>query len=77
MRNTPSLHSVLVSSPALTSAVMLVGPEGGWTDDETQLLTSHNFTGVSLGNLILRTETAAIAALASIRYELSSRMQSR
>lgn len=42
----------------------LVGPEGGWTDRERAQLTAASWTAVSLGSQILRTETAALAALA-------------
>ena len=42
----------------------LVGPEGGWTDRERSQLVSLGWTPVSLGAQILRTETAAIAAVA-------------
>ena len=44
--------------------VLLVGPEGDFTTDEVNLFTGNGFTGVSLGNHRLRTETAAIAAAA-------------
>jgi len=41
-----------------------IGPEGGWTPEEMQLFTEHNWQHVTLGPRILRAETAAIAALA-------------
>ena len=44
--------------------VLAIGPEGGWTDDEVALLESHGFSRYSLGQRILRTDTAAIALLA-------------
>ncbi len=45
-----------------------IGPEGGWTDDETEKLTAHAAVrAVSLGPRILRAETAALAALATIQ----------
>lgn len=44
---------------------VLIGPEGGFDDDETQKLNSCNFVkNVNLGPRILRAETAAIASLA-------------
>jgi len=45
---------------------LLIGPEGGWTDDERAGFTSAGWTPVSLGPSILRTETAALAALAVV-----------
>jgi 16S rRNA (uracil1498-N3)-methyltransferase len=43
---------------------VIVGPEGGFTDEECTLLLSANARVVSLGETILRTETAAIALAA-------------
>jgi 16S rRNA (uracil1498-N3)-methyltransferase len=53
-----------------TKATMAIGPEGGWTDKELELAVRAGFQQVSLGNLILRTETAVVAALASLNYAL-------
>jgi 16S rRNA (uracil1498-N3)-methyltransferase len=58
---------------AVSSEVILaVGPEGGWTDDEVALAIKEGFHEASLGGLILRAETAVVAALASISYALGS-----
>lgn len=47
-----------------TKAAILIGPEGGFSDEEKQLLAQHEaVTFFSLGPRILRAETAAIAAL--------------
>ena len=46
---------------------LLVGPEGGLDPDEQKLASSAGFTGIRLGQRILRTETAALAALASMQ----------
>jgi 16S rRNA (uracil1498-N3)-methyltransferase len=43
---------------------MLIGPEGGWTDEERSQFSSAQWAPVSLGPLVLRAETAAIAGLA-------------
>jgi 16S rRNA (uracil1498-N3)-methyltransferase len=61
-----SLKSALAGSPAL----FLIGPEGGWTDAESDAARSKGFHKVSLGESILRSETAAITATALLRYEL-------
>ena len=52
------------------SFTLAIGPEGGWTPDELQLFTDAQFLSCSLGETILRAETAAIAALAIARAEL-------
>lgn len=48
------------------SVSVLIGPEGGLSIDEVNALVSQDFKRVSLGKRILRTETAAVAALAMI-----------
>ncbi len=45
---------------------LLVGPEGGLDSGEQALAIASGFTGISLGPRILRTETAALAALAGM-----------
>jgi len=47
--------------------VVLVGPEGGLTPEEQSLASASGFTGIRMGPRILRTETAALAALAGIQ----------
>ena len=49
--------------------LLAVGPEGGWTDDEVELLEEHGFARYSLGSRILRTDTATIALLAQLMKE--------
>src|SRR5271157_2794244 len=49
---------------------LAVGPEGGWTADELRLFNQSQWIAASLGETILRAETAAIAALAISRAEV-------
>ena len=51
-------------------AVLAIGPEGGWTDAEFAAAQDAGLREASLGRLILRTETAVAAALASLNYAL-------
>ena len=44
--------------------VIAIGPEGGWTADEVSLFSEQDWQAVTLGNTILRAETAAITAAA-------------
>ena len=46
--------------------LLAVGPEGGWTDEEVELLEAHGFVRRSLGPRILRTDTATVALLARL-----------
>jgi len=49
------------------SVTLLVGPEGGFSGTETTLIDAHGYRPVTLGPRVLRTETAALAALAALR----------
>ncbi len=46
---------------------LLVGPEGGWNAEETAAALCAGFTPLALGPRVLRTETAAVAALAAMQ----------
>jgi 16S rRNA (uracil1498-N3)-methyltransferase len=46
--------------------ILAVGPEGGWTPDELQSFQQAGWISASLGNTILRAETAAIAGTAIV-----------
>jgi 16S rRNA (uracil1498-N3)-methyltransferase len=64
-RNGGPLKAALAGSPVL----YLTGPEGGWTDEELVQAGKHGFVPVSLGEGILKAETAAIAGGVLARYE--------
>ena len=46
--------------------LLAIGPEGGWTQVERQVLKFNDFRFCRMGSQILRTETAAIAAISSL-----------
>jgi 16S rRNA (uracil1498-N3)-methyltransferase len=71
----PPLRSILEGAPG-TSVALAIGPEGGWTDEEFSAAENAGFRQASLGQLVLRTETAVIAALASVNFALRSRKES-
>ena len=48
---------------------VLIGPEGGLTDEEEQAAVAAGFTALRLGPRVLRTETAALAALALLQRQ--------
>ena len=66
-----ALRQILPAEPARHRAILAIGPEGGWTEAEFAAAQSSSFREASLGKLILRTETAVAAALASINYALT------
>jgi len=58
------LRDVLQAYATAGGIALAVGPEGGWAEDELQLFQQAGWISASLGNTILRAETAAIAAIA-------------
>jgi 16S rRNA (uracil1498-N3)-methyltransferase len=59
-----------LSAGSGSEAVLAFGPEGGWTDDELAAARGAGFAEASLGENILRTETAVTATLAIVRFVL-------
>lgn len=55
---------------SIKEASLLVGPEGDFTGQETALALESGFTPVTLGNIVLRVETATFFGMAAIRYAL-------
>lgn len=58
-----SLRSVELPSGFQSTVSLAIGPEGGWTGDELERASAAKFLPVTLGERILRAETAALAAL--------------
>jgi 16S rRNA (uracil1498-N3)-methyltransferase len=56
----------------MDSCTVLIGPEGDFTDEEYTYARESNFSSASLGDNILRVETAAIAAFSYIQIINSS-----
>jgi 16S rRNA (uracil1498-N3)-methyltransferase len=64
------LRDVLRGVNGPGSALFAIGPEGGFEESERQLLREAGFQPVILGRSVLRVETAALAVLACLVYEL-------
>ena len=63
--------------PAVTSRLsntdkifLIIGPEGGFSEEEVSLASEKDFITATLGNRILRAETASIAAVSIIQFAL-------
>ena len=72
-RNGESLREILMcpfreKKGIPESTILLVGPEGGWTEREEQDIMNSHYEAVSLGPLTLRSETAAIVSLAMVAH---------
>ena len=70
-RVAPLLRDRLSSGSGVGRVALAIGPEGGWTDEELAAASNAGFAECSLGENILRTETAVIAALAILAYALN------
>jgi 16S rRNA (uracil1498-N3)-methyltransferase len=66
----PEGHLKARNLPTSDAATLLIGPEGGLSDAERTAAGAAQFQGLSLGPRVLRTETAALAALAIIQQQL-------
>jgi 16S rRNA (uracil1498-N3)-methyltransferase len=67
----PPLRLVLGSDNRAQTVALAIGPEGGWTDEEITAASAAGFAEASLGENILRAETAVLASMAVIGFALS------
>lgn len=63
-----SFKRVLSNAKINDRIIIVVGPEGGFTKNEEQKLIESGYISVSLGNLVLRSETVALYVLSIINY---------
>lgn len=60
--------SMTLSSLTIDKEIrIIIGPEGGFTENELEVVGQHNFSKIKLGPRVLRAETAAIAAITSLQ----------
>ena len=65
-----SIKKVLSKDLNGVKIILVIGPEGGFTDKEEELLINSGYISTSFGNRVLRTETASLYALSIINYIL-------
>jgi 16S rRNA (uracil1498-N3)-methyltransferase len=63
-----SLENELSSQKGLKSVTVLVGPEGGFGQEEVEEAKNRGFRTIHLGKRILRTETASLVTLSILQY---------
>jgi 16S rRNA (uracil1498-N3)-methyltransferase len=64
----PSGQALETPQPIVGSCCMLIGPEGGFSDDELNDALDRGWQAINLGPRILRVETAAVAATAILTH---------
>lgn len=68
----PHDKTMLTNGESHKQAILLVGPEGGFSPNEVQNAIQHSFTPLKLGDLILRTETAVISGISYINFKFGT-----
>ncbi len=71
VEQTNLLKNILQKHQDKKNILVLIGPEGGFSENEIKTLQTYDFISVSLGKMILRTELAGLTALAMINFEKS------
>lgn len=64
-----NLKKLLSNIPNSATMLFVIGPEGGLSDQEEQTLMDSGFQRVSLGDTVLRTETAGLFIMSAVRYQ--------
>jgi 16S rRNA (uracil1498-N3)-methyltransferase len=65
-----SLQTVELPQDVTSSVLVLIGPEGGWGKEEVEIAEQAKVVPITLGQQILRSETAAIAAISILQSRL-------
>ncbi|MCO4322643.1 16S rRNA (uracil(1498)-N(3))-methyltransferase [Aliidiomarina quisquiliarum] len=65
----PTAADSLATLKPNTAFEILIGPEGGFSDQEVSLCHLHQCQGIQMGPRILRTETAALAAITALQCQ--------
>jgi len=63
-----TLKQVHATDPDARSIFLVIGPEGGLSDQEADLAQQHGFKAIRLGRRILRAETAAVTAASLVQF---------
>ena len=74
MMNTLSCHFatiiqyIKINGKDCAKILFVIGPEGGFTDNEEKTLIDNGFVSTSFGSRVLRTETASLYVLSVLNY---------
>lgn len=64
-----TIKTVLSNVSISDTIIFVIGPEGGFSENEEELLISNGYIPISLGNNVLRTETASSFILSVVNYK--------
>lgn len=69
-----TLHEYCIKNPILKGdkIIVIIGPEGGFSQKEFELFKENSIPMLTLGNLILKAETATTVALGNVIYEFEN-----
>ena len=67
-----SVREIFAPLNKIRSVMIIIGPEGGFSTDEVNQAVDAGYEPVTMGSRILRTETAAIAAVSILQHELGN-----
>jgi 16S rRNA (uracil1498-N3)-methyltransferase len=62
-------REILGNLEKIPKVTLLIGPEGDFSTSETQFASASEFQAVTLGEIILRVETATLYCLSALRYQ--------
>lgn len=68
--NKQKLKDILLENKNSIKIAIFIGPEGGFDEEEIKLAKENGFKTVTLGPRIMRTETAPLACISAVMYEL-------
>jgi 16S rRNA (uracil1498-N3)-methyltransferase len=69
-RDGTTLQTVVLPQDVTGSVLVVIGPEGGWSQEEVHMAEQAGVVPITLGQYILRAETAAIAAISILQSRL-------
>jgi 16S rRNA (uracil1498-N3)-methyltransferase len=67
--NPQNFREILAAHPEIETISILVGPEGDFTLQETEAALTAGYVPVTLGDLVLRVETATLFCLSAVRFQ--------
>lgn len=65
-----NLQTITLPQDTSRSLLVLIGPEGGWSKEEKEIAERRGIEPITLGQQILRAETAAIASIGILQSRL-------